>query len=66
MLSWVREPRFAGGQDITNGRLLERHLELFGLMDADGSPLAFIEWLLFAQNRALMTKLFFLSSLKRT
>ena len=31
---------------------LERYLEHFGLLRADGSPLAFTEWALLAQNRA--------------
>ena len=43
MRSWVREPRVAGGKGMTYGRLFERHLEHFGLLDADGSPLAFAD-----------------------
>ena len=31
MLSWVRAPRVTGGQEMTNGRSLERHLKRFGL-----------------------------------
>ena len=34
MLSWVHEPRIAGGQEMTYGRSLERHLKYFGLVDA--------------------------------
>jgi len=34
MLSWVYEPRIAGGQEMTYGRSLERHLKYFGLVDA--------------------------------
>jgi len=35
-LSWVHEPRIAGGQEMTYGRSLERHLKHFGLMDDGG------------------------------
>ena len=31
MLSWIREPRDAGGQEMTYGRSLQRHLYHFGL-----------------------------------
>ena len=37
MLSWIREPRVAGGQEMTYGRSLQRHLYHFGL------PLVFTE-----------------------
>jgi hypothetical protein len=57
MRSWVREPRVAGGKGMTHGRLFERHLEHFGLLDADGSPLAFTEWAPLAQDRAGWSKL---------
>jgi hypothetical protein len=43
MLPWVQEPRVAGGQEMTYGRSLERHLALFGILDADGAPLAFTD-----------------------
>ena len=46
MLSWVRTPRVSGGQEMTYGRSLERHLKRFNL------PLAYIEWAGIAQNRA--------------
>jgi len=46
MLSWVRAPRVSGGQEMTYGRSLERHLKRFNL------PLAYIEWAGIAQNRA--------------
>ena len=46
MLSWVRAPRVTGGQEMTYGRSLERHLKRFGL------PLAYTEWAHIAQNRA--------------
>ena len=45
MLSWVRAPRVAGGQEMTYGRSLERHLKRFSL------PLAYTEWAGIAQNR---------------
>ena len=38
MLSWVPEPRDAGGQEMTNGRSLQRHLAHFNL------PTASTEW----------------------
>ena len=38
MLSWIREPRVAGGQEMTYGWSLQRHLYHFGL------PTAFTEW----------------------
>ena len=43
MLSWVREPRIAGGQEMTYGRSLERHLKYFDIAGEDGSALAFSE-----------------------
>ena len=46
LLSWVRIPRVAGGQEITFGRFLERHLEHFI------PPTAFNEWATPAQDRA--------------
>jgi hypothetical protein len=57
MLSWVHEPRVAGGQEMTYGRSLERHLTHFGLLDADGAPLAFTDWAPLAQDRAGWRKL---------
>ena len=45
MLSWVHEPRIEGGQELTYGRSLERHLKqsdhLFGM----GNPGAGPRWL---------------------
>ena len=41
MLSWVHEPRIAGGQEITYGRSLERHLKYFGLVDDGGKAITF-------------------------
>jgi len=52
LLSWVGEPRIAGGQEMTYGRSLERHLKHVGLAHADGSALAFTEWATLAQDRA--------------
>ena len=52
MLPWVGEPRIAGGQEMTYGRSLERHLKYVGLAHADGSALAFTEWATLAQDRA--------------
>jgi hypothetical protein len=61
VLSWVGKPRIAGGQDMTYGRSLQRHLKHVGLEHADGSALAFTEWATLAQDRAgwrtLVTKL---------
>eukprot|EP00614_Pseudopedinella_elastica_P038334 CAMPEP_0181268260 /NCGR_PEP_ID=MMETSP1097-20121128/5410_1 /TAXON_ID=35684 /ORGANISM="Pseudopedinella elastica, Strain CCMP716" /LENGTH=269 /DNA_ID=CAMNT_0023367885 /DNA_START=133 /DNA_END=939 /DNA_ORIENTATION=- len=51
LLSWVRTPRVAGGQEITFGRSLERHLEHFDL------PTTFTEWATLAQDRAAWHKL---------
>ncbi len=50
--SWIPEPRLAGGQEMTYGRSLQRHLAHFNL------PAAFTEWaLLVAQDRAGWRKL---------
>jgi len=57
MLSWVREPRIAGGQEMTYGRSLERHLKYFDIAGEDGSALAFSEWATLAQDRAGWHKL---------
>jgi exonuclease III len=46
MLSWVQEPRVAGGQEVTYGRSLQRHLNHFDL------PTVFTEWAHLAQDRA--------------
>ena len=46
MLSWIPEPRVAGGQEMTYGRSLQRHLADFNL------PMAFTEWAPLAQDRA--------------
>ena len=46
MLSWVHEPRIAGGQEMTYGRSLERHLKF-----------TFSEWATLAQDRAGWLKL---------
>jgi len=46
MLNWIREPRVAGGQEMTYGRSLQRHLYHFGL------PTVFTEWAHLAQDRA--------------
>ena len=57
MLSWVQEPRIAGGQEMTFGRSLERHLQYVGLTNADGTALAFTEWAHLAQDRVGWYKL---------
>jgi len=44
MLSWVHEPRIEGGQEMTYGRSLERHLKYFGLVDDGGKVISFSEW----------------------
>ena len=46
MLSWIREPRVAGSQEVTYGRSLQRHLNRFGL------PAVFAKWAYLAQDRA--------------
>ena len=50
MLSWVHEPRIAGGQEMTCGRSLERHLKYFGLVDDGGKAITFSEWATLAQD----------------
>jgi hypothetical protein len=42
---------------MTYGRSLERHLTHFGILDADGAPLAFTDWAPLAQDRAGWRKL---------
>ena len=51
MLSWIPEPQVAGGQELTYGRSLQRHLAHFNL------PAAFTEWAPLAQDRAGWRKL---------
>ena len=51
MLSWIPEPRVAGGQEMTYGRSLQRHLAHFKL------PADFTEWAPLAQDRAGWRKL---------
>jgi len=51
VLRCVREPRVAGGQEMTYGRSLQRHLYHFGL------PTVFTEWAHLAQDRAGWHKL---------
>ena len=46
MLSWIRGPRVAGGQEMTHGRSLQRHLNRFDLLAE------FTEWACLAQDRA--------------
>ena len=46
------EPRIAGGQEMTYGGSLERHLKHVGLEHADGPALAITEWATLAQDRA--------------
>ena len=50
-LPWIREPRVAGGQEMTYGRSLQRHLDHFDL------PTVFTEWAHLAQDRAGWHKL---------
>ena len=57
MLSWVHEPRIAGGQEMSYGRSLERHLKYFGLVDDGGKAITFSEWATLAQDRAGWLKL---------
>ena len=51
VLSWIREPRVAGGQEMTYGRSIQRHLNHFDL------PTKFTEWARLAQDRAGWQKL---------
>ena len=51
MLSWIREPRVAGSQEMTYGRSLQRHLDHFDLQTE------FTEWARLAQDRAGWQKL---------
>ena len=51
MLSWIREPRDAGGQEMTYGRSLQRHLYHFGL------PTVLTELAHLVQDRAGWNKL---------
>ena len=51
LLSWVQEPRVSGGQEMTYGRSLARHLQYFDL------PLAFTDWAPLAQKRTQWHKL---------
>jgi hypothetical protein len=44
MMSWLLEPRIAGGQEITYGRSLERNLKIFYRARADVYATAFTEW----------------------
>jgi len=57
ILSWVHEPRIAGGQEMTYGRSLERHLKYFGLVDDGGKAITFKEWATLVQDRAGWLKL---------
>ena len=52
VLPWVGEPRIAGGQEMTYGRSLERHLKHVGLAHTGGSELGFTEWATLAQDHA--------------
>jgi hypothetical protein len=44
-LSWVNEPRVAGGQEMKFGRYLQRHLKYFDI------PTTFTDWAIFAKDR---------------
>jgi len=46
MFSWIQEPRVAGGQEMTYGRSLQRHLNHFDL------PTVLTERAHMAQDRA--------------
>ena len=46
VLSWIRGPRVAGGQEMTHGRSLQRHLSHFD------PPAGSTEWAHLAQDRA--------------
>ena len=49
--------RIAGGQEMTYGRSLERHLKYFGLVDDGGKAITFSVWATLAQDRAGWLKL---------
>jgi len=51
MLPWIREPRVTGGQEVTSGRSLQRHLNHFNLSTV------LTEWAHLAQDRAGWQKL---------
>ena len=51
VFSWVQAPRVSGGQEMTCGRSLQRHLGHYDL------PAVFAEWAHLAQNRAGWYKL---------
>ena len=51
MLSWIPEPRVAGGQGMTYDRSLQSHLTHFNL------PTAFTDWAPLVQDRAGWHKL---------
>jgi len=51
VLSWIQEPRVAGGQAMTYGRSLQRHLNHFNL------PTVLTEWAYLVQDRAGWQKL---------
>ena len=52
VLSWVHGLRIAGGQEMTYGISLERHLKYCGLVDDGGKAITFSEWATLAQDRA--------------
>ena len=51
MLSCIPKPRVTGGQEMTYGRSLQRHLAYFNL------PAAFTEWAPLSQDHAGWRKL---------
>ena len=51
MLSWVNEPRIAGGQEMNYGRSLQRHLDNFDI------PSTFTDWGTLAQDWGVWQKL---------
>jgi hypothetical protein len=56
MLSWVHEPRIAGGQKVTFGRSQERHLKHFGLVGEGRKAITISEWGTLVQDRAGLLK----------
>jgi hypothetical protein len=52
MLAWAAVPRIAGGQNMAYGRSLQRYLKHFGLARANGSALAFSDWITLVQDCA--------------
>jgi len=51
-LSWAHEPKIEGGQEMTYGGSLDRHLQYVGLVDDGKKAITSSEWVSMAQDRA--------------